>query len=141
MLSWTDKMKLSCGDKTKSACIDIRMLLCTDKYWRMGSCTDKTCKIKISCTDWCCTFTRKPSYTRKIKLACTAKRNFVVYSLMMDLLFYRSFSTRLLMSYHAGSSMHDMSSYVAVSGTPQNDTCYVFGLTPQEVRYLKVRDF
>ena len=36
--------------------------------------------------------------------------------------------------------MHDMSSYVAVSGTPQNDTCYVFGLTPQEVRYLKVRD-
>ena len=44
------------------------------------------------------------------------------------------------MSYHGGGSMHDMSSYVAVSGTPQNDTCYVFGLTPQEVRYLKVRD-
>jgi hypothetical protein len=42
------------------------------------------------------------------------------------------------MSYHAGGSLHDMSSYVAVSGTPQNDTCSVYGLTPQEVRYLKV---
>jgi len=30
-----------------------------------------------------------------------------------------------------------MSSYVAVVGTPSSDFCSVFGLTPQEVRYLK----
>ncbi|XP_023333627.1 uncharacterized protein LOC111705355 [Eurytemora carolleeae] len=40
------------------------------------------------------------------------------------------------MSYYS-SQLHDMSSYVAVSGTPNNDCCTVFGLTPQEVRYLK----
>lgn len=33
--------------------------------------------------------------------------------------------------------MYDMSSYVAVAGTPQVNNCNVFGLTPQEVRYLK----
>ena len=33
-----------------------------------------------------------------------------------------------------------MSSYVAVSGTPSRDSCNVFGLTPQEVRYLRVRN-
>ena len=32
-----------------------------------------------------------------------------------------------------------MSSYVAVQGTPRKDNCFVFGLTPKEVRYLRVR--
>ena len=31
-----------------------------------------------------------------------------------------------------------MSSYVAVLGIPSGDTCSIFGLTPQEVRYLQV---
>ena len=31
-----------------------------------------------------------------------------------------------------------MSSYVSVLGTPTGETCCVFGLTPQEVRYLQV---
>ena len=31
-----------------------------------------------------------------------------------------------------------MSSYVAVQGTPRKDNCFVFGLTPKEVRYLRV---
>ena len=31
-----------------------------------------------------------------------------------------------------------MSSYVAVQGTPRKDSSYVFGLTPKEVRYLRV---
>jgi hypothetical protein len=39
----------------------------------------------------------------------------------------------------SGGGLYDMSSYVAVAGTPQVDSCCVFGLTPQEVRYLKVR--
>ena len=34
----------------------------------------------------------------------------------------------------------DMSSYVAVTGTPSKDMCQVFGLTPREVRYLRVRN-
>ena len=32
----------------------------------------------------------------------------------------------------------DMSSYVAVQGTPRKDNSFVFGLTPKEVRYLRV---
>ena len=32
----------------------------------------------------------------------------------------------------------DMSSYVAVTGKPEANHCSVFGLTPQELRYLKV---
>ena len=39
------------------------------------------------------------------------------------------------------SSSHssvDMSSYVAVTGKPEANHCSVFGLTPQELRYLKV---
>ena len=35
----------------------------------------------------------------------------------------------------------DMSSYVAVTGTPMQDMCQVFGLTPREVRYLRVRKY
>ena len=35
----------------------------------------------------------------------------------------------------------DMSSYVAVTGTPMKDMCQVFGLTPREVRYLRVRKY
>ena len=31
-----------------------------------------------------------------------------------------------------------MSSYVAVAGIPSGDTCSIFGLTPQEIRYLQV---
>ena len=31
-----------------------------------------------------------------------------------------------------------MSSYVAVQGTPRKDNSFVFGLTPKEVRYLRV---
>ena len=31
-----------------------------------------------------------------------------------------------------------MSSYVAVAGVPSGDTCSIFGLTPQEIRYLQV---
>ena len=31
-----------------------------------------------------------------------------------------------------------MSSYIAVQGTPWEDTSQVFGLTPRELRYLKV---
>jgi len=30
-----------------------------------------------------------------------------------------------------------MSSYVAVAGIPSGDTCSIFGLTPQEIRYLQ----
>lgn len=30
-----------------------------------------------------------------------------------------------------------MSSYVAVAGVPSADTCSIFGLTPQEIRYLQ----
>ena len=30
-----------------------------------------------------------------------------------------------------------MSSYVAVTGVPTGETCGVFGLTPQEIRYLQ----
>ena len=32
----------------------------------------------------------------------------------------------------------DMSSYVAVTGTPLREACQVFGCTPREVRYLRV---
>lgn len=32
-----------------------------------------------------------------------------------------------------------MSSYVAVVGRPTGETVCIFGLTPQEVRYLQVR--
>ena len=32
-----------------------------------------------------------------------------------------------------------MSSYVAVTGIPTGETCSIFGLTPQEIRYLQVR--
>ena len=35
--------------------------------------------------------------------------------------------------------MQDMSSYVAVEGTPILDNCNVYGLTPHEVRYLQVK--
>jgi hypothetical protein len=31
-----------------------------------------------------------------------------------------------------------MSSYVAVTGTPSGESCCIFGLTPQEMRYLQV---
>ena len=34
--------------------------------------------------------------------------------------------------------LQDMSSYVAVQGTPRKDNSFVFGLTPKEVRYLRV---
>ena len=37
------------------------------------------------------------------------------------------------------TTLQDMSSYVAVEGTPILDNCNVFGLTPHEVRYLQVR--
>ena len=37
--------------------------------------------------------------------------------------------------------MNGMSSYVAVSGIPSGDTCSIFGLTPQEVRYLQVSGY
>ena len=33
----------------------------------------------------------------------------------------------------------DMSSYLAVTGTPAKDASQVFGCTPREVRYLRVR--
>ena len=36
------------------------------------------------------------------------------------------------------SQYQDMSSYIAVQGTPWEDTSQVFGLTPRELRYLKV---
>ena len=35
-------------------------------------------------------------------------------------------------------TVQDMSSYVAVQGTPRKDNSFVFGLTPKEVRYLRV---
>ena len=38
----------------------------------------------------------------------------------------------------SSSNLRDMSSYVAVVGTPSKAVCHVYGLTPQEVRYLKV---
>ena len=41
------------------------------------------------------------------------------------------------MSYYQPHT-RDMSSYVAVQGVPRKDNCNVFGLTPQEVRYLRV---
>merc|ERR1712029_595280 len=40
------------------------------------------------------------------------------------------------MSYYTPHTQ-DMSSYVAVQGTPRKDNSYVFGLTPKEVRYLR----
>ena len=43
--------------------------------------------------------------------------------------------------YYYVSSNHysvDMSSYVAVTGKPEANHCSVFGLTPKELRYLKV---
>ena len=43
------------------------------------------------------------------------------------------------MSYYQPQT-RDMSSYVAVQGVPRKDNCNVFGLTPQEVRYLRVSD-
>ena len=33
-----------------------------------------------------------------------------------------------------------MSSYVAVAGKPTGDSVCIFGLTPQEVRYLQVQN-
>ena len=41
------------------------------------------------------------------------------------------------MSYYHPQTQ-DMSSYVAVEGALTKDNCNVFGLTPREVRYLKV---
>ena len=41
------------------------------------------------------------------------------------------------MSYYQPQAQ-DMSSYIAVQGTPWEDACQVFGLTPRELRYLKV---
>ena len=41
-------------------------------------------------------------------------------------------------TYSFSSQVSDMSSYVAVSGRPESNYCCVFGLTPQELRYLKV---
>ena len=41
-------------------------------------------------------------------------------------------------TYSLSSQVSDMSSYVAVSGRPESNYCCVFGLTPQELRYLKV---
>ena len=38
-----------------------------------------------------------------------------------------------------GKQESDMSSYVVVTGTPVEDHCTVFGLTPMELRYLRVR--
>ena len=37
--------------------------------------------------------------------------------------------------------MPTMSSYVAVAGKPSGDSVCIFGLTPQEIRYLQVRPF
>ena len=34
--------------------------------------------------------------------------------------------------------VQDMASYVGLSGTPHTGHCAVFGLTPSELRYLKV---
>ena len=39
---------------------------------------------------------------------------------------------------YMSSGMVDMSSYVAVTGKPEHNFSTVFGLTPQELRYLKV---
>ena len=39
---------------------------------------------------------------------------------------------------YPSSTMVDMSSYVAVTGRPELNCSSVFGLTPQELRYLKV---
>lgn len=47
----------------------------------------------------------------------------------------------MMSQYSYVSSSHssvDMSSYVAVTGKPEANHCSVFGLTPQELRYLKV---
>ena len=47
----------------------------------------------------------------------------------------------MMSQYGYVSSSHssvDMSSYVAVTGKPEANHCSVFGLTPQELRYLKV---
>ena len=41
-------------------------------------------------------------------------------------------------NYSMGRQVTDMSSYVAVTGRPEANFCCVFGLTPQELRYLKV---
>ena len=42
------------------------------------------------------------------------------------------------MSYYYQPKTQDMSSYIAVQGAPKNDNCNVFGLTQQELRYLRV---
>ena len=47
-------------------------------------------------------------------------------------------STMSSYSYSTSGQVTDMSSYVAVTGTPQANNCCVFGLTPQELRYLQV---
>ena len=39
---------------------------------------------------------------------------------------------------YPSSTIVDMSSYVAVTGRPELNCSSVFGLTPQELRYLKV---
>ena len=40
--------------------------------------------------------------------------------------------------YSISEQVTDMSSYVAVTGIPEANYCGVFGLTPQELRYLQV---
>ena len=42
------------------------------------------------------------------------------------------------MSHYSSNTIVDMSSYVAVTGRPELNCSSVFGLTPQELRYLKV---
>ena len=42
-------------------------------------------------------------------------------------------------NYSTSGQVTDMSSYVAVTGIPEANYCGVFGLTPQELRYLQVR--
>ena len=44
------------------------------------------------------------------------------------------------MGYNNQPQTQDMSSYVAVQGAPRKDSCSVFGLTPQELRYLRVNN-
>ena len=43
-----------------------------------------------------------------------------------------------LVMYYYQPQTPDMSSYIAVQGIPREDSCQVFGLTPRELRYLKV---
>ena len=50
-------------------------------------------------------------------------------------------TSSMMSQYGYVSSSHcsvDMSSYVAITGKPEANHCSVFGLTPQELRYLKV---